>query len=137
MSSAATTRRAGTKKDQPSLELPIIGAVIALVVLVVGVMIMGRRDEKLPSIYGCRRGVEAGRSVNGTAVFAEMFRKSGHSVATRNRFSPKLEDFNVVVWIPDDFAPPTKERRDHLEQWLKNGNQRTVIYVGQIGRAHV
>jgi hypothetical protein len=131
MSTATTTPRAGSKTEQPSLGLPVAGAVIALVVIVVGAILMGRRDEKLPSIYGRRRGAEAGRSVNGTAVFAEMFRKSGHTVITRSRFSPKLENYDVVVWIPDDFEPPTKERREHLEKWLSNGNQRTVIYVGR------
>lgn len=131
MSTAAASRRAGSKAEQPSLGLPIAGAVLALIVVVVGAILVGRRDEKLPSAYGRRRGAEAGRSVNGTAVFADMFRQSGHTVTTRSRFSPKLEDYDVVVWIPDDFAPPTKERREHLEEWLSNGSQRTVIYVGR------
>jgi hypothetical protein len=119
------------RKPPSGLNLPIAGVVVALLLVVVGVLLASRRDEKLPSIYGRRRGGEAGRSVNGTAVLAELFRASGRRVTTLNRFSPKLDQSDTIVWCPDDFDPPDHERREYLESWLQNGNGRTVIYVGR------
>src|SRR5688572_19345614 len=108
MSSAAVMSSSPRSRSQAaSLRLPVTGAVLALVVMLVGALLTWRRDEQLPSIYGRRRGTEAGRSVNGTAVLAELFRSAGHRVTTMNRFSPKVHSFDVIVWVPDDFKPPT------------------------------
>ena len=52
-------------------------------------------------------------------------------MTTFTRFSPRVNDFDVLVWLPDDFVPPTKEQREFLETWLKNGTERTMIYVGR------
>ena len=41
--------------------------------------------------YGRRRGGEAGRSVNGTAVLADLFKRAGHRVTTIGRLSPTAE----------------------------------------------
>jgi hypothetical protein len=129
MSSAATNTP--TTADSRSLALPIAGAVCALLLIVVGVLLAGRRDEQLPTTYGRRRGGEAGRSVNGTAVLADMFRARGHTVTTMSRFSPRLDKYEVIVWAPDDFEPPNQEHRQRLEEWLKDGNDRTVVYIGR------
>lgn len=111
--------------------LPVSGVALAILLIAIGALLGRRRDEQLPTAYGRRRGSEAGRSVNGTAVLAEMFRRQGNRVTTMTRFSPKLEQFDVVVWFPDDFKPPSQERRQYLEDWLANGSGRTVVYVGR------
>ncbi|MBW8883721.1 MAG: hypothetical protein JF612_02860 [Planctomycetia bacterium] len=102
-----------------------------MLLIVVGALLAGRRDEPLPTVYGRRRGGEAGRSVNGTAVLADMFRARGHTVTTMSRFSPRLDKYDVVVWTPDDFEPPDEEHRERLEQWLMDGKGRTVVYIGR------
>src|SRR5262245_9508152 len=111
MSTAAstTTNQARGKPAGGGLALPIAGAGIALVLIIVGALLGGRRDEPLPTVYGRRRGSEAARSVNGTAVLAELFRRRGHSVTTISRFSPRLEKYDVVVWVPNDFEPPDED----------------------------
>src|SRR5437764_2766203 len=113
------------------LGLPIAGAACALLLIIVGMLLAGRRDEPLPTVYGRRRGGEGGRSVNGTAVLADLFRARGHTVTTMNRFSPRLDKYDVMVWVPDDFAPPDKEHRARLVGWLKKGDGWTLVYGGR------
>src|SRR5438876_3405982 len=107
MSTAAIHAGQSTaKKPGGDLALPIAGLGCAVLLIVVGALLAGRRDEPLPTTYGRRRGGEAGRSVNGTAVLADMFRARGHTVTTMSRFSPRLDKYDVVVWAPDNFEPP-------------------------------
>jgi Domain of unknown function (DUF4350) len=139
MSTAAAPARAAPRNRPPAsrgLTLPVVGAIGAVALIIIGAVIAGRRDEQLPSVYGRRRGGEAARSVNGTAVLADVFRQDGRRVTTISRFSPKLNDFDVLVWIPNDFKPPDDEHRQWLEAWLKNdegsgAKKRTLIYVGR------
>lgn len=108
-----------------------MGVGLAILVVLLGSFLSSRRDEILSTAYGRRRGGDAGRSVNGTAVLVEMFKAAGHRVTTQTRFSPRLEKYDVIVWFPDDFKPPTAEQRRYLEQWLSNSYQRTLVYVGR------
>jgi hypothetical protein len=117
--------------------LPAAGIGVALLLIVVGTLLGSRRDEQLPTAYGRRRGSDAGRSVNGTAVLADMFKDAGHRVTTLNRLSPRVEKYDVIVWFPNDFKPPTAEQREYLEQWLKTGFGRTVVYVGRDYNAEI
>ena len=88
-------------------------------------------EENLNSIYGQRQGLGSG-SVNGTAVLAEMFEKAGHTVVSMRLLSPRLRKrAEAIVWVPDDFDPPSDEVRDWLEKWLSEGSGRTLIYVGR------
>jgi hypothetical protein len=120
---------------KPTIVLSALGIAAALLLTIIGASLAGRRDEQLPKTYGKRRGTDSLRSVNGTAVLAELFKKAGHRVTTLGRLSPRLDDFDIVVWIPDDFEPPKKEQRDFLEDWLARGDDkessRTVVYVGR------
>jgi hypothetical protein len=127
----ATATQSTSPAPTTSLTWPIVGVIAALALVVVGVLLAGRRDEQLPVIYGRRRGVDAAGSVNGTAVLADLYRAARRRVSTGVRFSPALEKYNTIVWFPDDFAPPDEAHRQRLEEWLQNGSNRTLVYVGR------
>jgi Domain of unknown function (DUF4350) len=128
-----TTTPTTPSTDKPqSLALPIAGIFVAIVLIVAGALVAGRRDEQLPTAYGRRRGVDYSRSVNGTAVLADLFKRAGHRVTTFGRFSPKLEEADVIVWVASNFKAPTTEQREFLETWLAEGTEeRTVVYIGR------
>jgi hypothetical protein len=96
--------------------------------LCVAISVAGCSDD-INSDYGVRTGYEK-TSVNGTTVFSEMFETAGYSVSSRDYISPRLDDFDVVVWTPDDFSPPSIAQRIGMESWLDKGN-RTLIYIGR------
>src|SRR4029078_11196939 len=114
-----------------NLTWPILGVIAALALVMLGIALAGRRDEQLPTIYGRRAGASATGSVNGTAVLADLYRATGRRVSTGARFSPSLEKYMTIVWCLDDFAPPDAAHRTRLEEWLKNGTNRTLVYVGR------
>jgi hypothetical protein len=114
-----------------NLTWPILGIVAALALVGLGIALAGRRDEQLLTTYGRRRGTDAAGSVNGTAILADLYRTAGRRVSTGVRFSPSLEKYNTIVWFPDDFAPPDAAHRSRLEDWLKNGSNRTLVYFGR------
>jgi len=89
------------------------------------------KPTDIDDVYGRRRGVEGGTSVNGTGVLAKMFESAGYRVTTWNRLSPGLEGYDVIVWAPDDFCPPTQEQRDFLRRWLTQEDNRTLVYIGR------
>jgi hypothetical protein len=88
----------------------------------------GPRD--IDATYGRRKGL-ASASVNGVSVLAGMFEQRGYKVSSWKRLSPRLNGADVIVWAPDDFAPPTDEQRKFLEDWLWDGAGRTLIYIGR------
>ncbi|HTN77775.1 MAG TPA: DUF4350 domain-containing protein [Pirellulaceae bacterium] len=87
--------------------------------------------ETLDTSYGKTGGTPGGRSVNGVSVLASMFKSAGHNVTTTTRFSPRLDSADTIVWVPNDFEPPSEEHRQYLEEWLLQGTGRTVIYIGR------
>jgi hypothetical protein len=61
-----------------------------------------------------------------------MFKSQGHRVTTWTRLSPRLDEQDIVVWVPDDFGVPAKEPREFLEDWLSRGDGgRIVVYIGR------
>lgn len=100
-----------------------------LLLLVVG--LLGCAPTEIDRTYGKRRGAPGGSSVNGTAVLSAMFREAGFRVRSWRRLSPRLDQADVIVWFPDDFEPPTTEQLAYLQNWLANGTERTLIYVGR------
>lgn len=106
-------------------------AALAVGLVGFGAYLRRQREEKLPSLYGRRVGGDASRSVNGTFVFGEMFRQRGWCVASHDRLSPALDRYDALVWIPDDFHPPSEEVRAFFEDWLASQSGRTVLYVGR------
>jgi len=88
--------------------------------------------EQVETIYGQRQGPLASSSVNGTAVFGEMFEQAGHKVSSWHSLSPRLQHrADCIVWFPNDFDPPSPEVRDWLDAWLCEQPNRTLIYVGR------
>jgi hypothetical protein len=103
----------------------------AVLLLATACAASGCAVHDIDTAYGRRRGSTGGDSVNGTAVLAGMFEAAGHKVATRRYLSPRIHDYDVIVWFPDDFEPPDEEAQEFLEQWLQDGRNRTLIYVGR------
>ena len=89
-----------------------------------------RRAEEIREDYAIRGG-RAGSSVNGIGVLADMFEAQGCDVFSWRRLSPKLNDYRVIVWAPDDFLGPTLEQREFLDNWLKEDTGRTLVYIGR------
>lgn len=132
-STTSARSRAGGQSTVPALLL--VGfAVVALLVVVM--YFSSRQNESLNTVYGKRRGSGASDSVNGTSVLAEMFKASGRRVETISRLTPGIDRYQTIVWFPDDFAPPTLEQRQALEDWLMMGTGRVLIYVGRDYDAH-
>ena len=111
-----------------------IGTTIAKlrVAAAVGLMCFaGCGSEELQTAYGRRLAPGASKSINGTAVFAEMFAQRGHTVLSRSALGAWLESADCIVWFPDDFAGPTPAVRQRLSEWLYFGENRLLIYVGR------
>ena len=66
-----------------------------------------------------------------TSVLADMFREAGCRPVTVSYLSSRLEQYDVVVWAPDDFALPSEEVRTFLEEWLTAQPDRTLVYIGR------
>ena len=94
-------------------------------------------EPTLGTVYG-RRTYPGAKSVNGTAVLADMFQQAGHRVHSWPFLSPRLEEADCIVWIPDAFEPPSDDALSWLQDWLTFGGlhsndkgERTLIYVGR------
>ena len=82
------------------------------------------------TFYGRGKSQIGAKSVNGTAVLAEMFETAGHKVASRDKLTPRLSQrADCIVWFPDDFQPPDEKHVDWFEAWLRGKSGRTLIYV--------
>lgn len=88
-------------------------------------------DEDLDRTYGRRGGAYGRASVNGTAVLSQMFRDAGHKVLTKRELTPSVFDADVLVWIPDDFSPPSEEVADWMDSWFDATDGGVMIYVGR------
>ena len=104
-----------------------------LVFLIFGLLLAAGcgRSEKLVTEYGKVAGDLGGTSVNGTGVLLEMFRDRGSAVKRFRKISPQLEKYDTVVWFPDETDYPQIEVTEALEDWLRSGYYRTLIYVGR------
>lgn len=128
MSSPRAT--ASAPRERHSLAGWIGAAVIGAVLLLLYLAFRGAKEE-LPRVYGKRRGANAAESVNGTAVLARLFEKAGHRVTTFKELNRRIDEYDTVVWVPDDFGAPSDEARQFLENWLASGPKRTLVYVGR------
>ena len=90
-----------------------------------------RAQVPIETGYGRTSGTGFGASINGTSVFANLFRERGRRVDTSKVISPKIENYETIVWFPDRFDAPRTEVIDRLNLWMQLGSNRTVIYVGR------
>lgn len=81
--------------------------------------------------FGSVKGMDATRSVNGLAVHRRMWESAGAKCLFPQKLSPRLDDFDVIVLVGQSFAPPGKEARKWLEDWLAEEKGRSVIYFGR------
>jgi hypothetical protein len=89
-------------------------------------------SSDIDTVYGQRQGMGASKSVNGTAVLADMFQGAGHRVFSWSALSPCLQNqADCIVWFPNDFEPPSPGVRRWMEEWLEAKPDRTLIYVGR------
>ena len=88
------------------------------------------KSERLDDAYGTRRGAGA-KSVNGTSVLSDMFEDAGFRVSSWRRLSPKLNNEQVIAWVPNRFRTPYPDEVKYLTQWLTEEPYRTLIYVGR------
>ena len=87
--------------------LVVLRRLFAFVMLVA---ISGCGEERIETVYGRSRGWPGEESVNGVRVLASMFKQAGHRVWTKRSLTDSMmEDCDVIVWAPDDFA--SKRRR--------------------------
>jgi hypothetical protein len=92
----------------------------------------GPTSNDLESEYGQRSESRLASSVNGYSVLADMFAKAGHTVNTQSDLTPDLkESADVIIYAPDDFAPPNQTTVTWFEQWLNGKAGRTLIYIGR------
>ena len=100
-----------------------------LALLVLSLIGCGSPAE-LEVTYGQRRA-EAGRSVNGTSVLADMFDEAGFKVYSWKNLTPQLQRYDVIVWAPDDFGLPNSEVVEFFEEWLASADGKTLVYIGR------
>jgi hypothetical protein len=106
--SQATTNSDSRGSSLKNRNAKLVVLFVGLLVIVFLVFLLARAtdEEVLNFEYGKRHGPQATDSVNGTSVLARMFNNRGFDVTTWRRLSPKLNDFDIVVWFPDNFGPP-------------------------------
>jgi hypothetical protein len=91
-----------------------------------------RASDDIETEYGERNEGRLDSSVNGYSVLAGMFAKEGHTVSHRSSLSAGLkESADVIVYAPDDFAPPEQSIIDWFTDWLSEKEGRTLIYIGR------
>ncbi|MFT5302120.1 MAG: hypothetical protein ACI87E_002027 [Mariniblastus sp.] len=102
---------------------------IAVVALFVGCQ--GKQPAQLNTQYGKISGSQGVSSLNGVSVFADMFAQRGYKVKRRTKISPRIYQYDTIVWCPDSYSCPSEEAVLALNDWLFSGNNRTLIYVGR------
>jgi hypothetical protein len=61
-----------------------------------------------------------------------MLTQAGHKVRSWRWLSPRVQaNADVLVWAPDNFAPPSAKVRHWIEDWLLARPGRTMIYIGR------
>ncbi len=102
-----------------------------LIVLFFAVMfVLGcEQSNSLNTEYGTILGPRGSDSLNGTKYFSELFEAQGATVNRSSVIDPKLDQYNTLVWFPDDDSPPSDVAVLRLNEWLESGYRRTLIYV--------
>lgn len=85
---------------------------------------------------GCGGGVDESygqsrtRSVNGTAVLADLFRARGHEVRTAIRLTDELKNWaDVIVRFAQTGGGPPIEEANWYSEWFNGFPQRSLVYI--------
>lgn len=105
--------------------------VIGALVLLLCCNEVNQVSAQIKSGYGRTKGSDYRTSVNGTSVLAELYRNYDYEVRSWNKLSPRIENFQTIIWFPDELETPTAEAVDRIESWLTDSSDRTFIYVGR------
>jgi hypothetical protein len=128
----AAARNATTPPLSPGKVLGILAFAISLVVLLLIYLSLNKpAGREIAETYGRRRGNGGAESVNGTAVLASMFEASGRKVSTITMLGNTAQKFDTIVWIPNSTQAPSIAVEDFFERWLREGSNRTLIYIGR------
>jgi hypothetical protein len=128
--SEARSELENRKSESPGAEFRLPTSRCASLAMLLALVLTGCEDG-INKIYG-RRGGAGADSVNGTAVLANMFQQAGHHVSTTSRLTPRLKErAEVIVWAPDDFAPPSAAVEKWFDEWWLDSPGRLLIYIGR------
>ncbi len=97
-----------------SLALPVLG-----------------QEEEIDATYGQGNHSKGRYSINGTGVLAQMFEDRGHQVYYSRVLGRPTRKADVIIWAPDNFHVPTEAEVAAIEQWLKQKNNRTFVFIGR------
>ena len=89
------------------------GFIVGLVCLVAGLTGCSSNDD-LNAEYGKITGIHGSDSLNGVSVLADMFSERGFRVKRRTKISPKINQYNTIVWFPNDYSCPSEEAIEAL-----------------------
>ncbi len=57
---------------------------------------------------------------------------AGYRTSTRRILGPELQrTAEVIVWFPDDWAPPSPKHQQWFDNWLQSSGGRTLLIVGR------
>jgi hypothetical protein len=107
-----------------------------MMILLASLAIVGCDEEEegavpFDSTYGEGVKSEGRYSVNGTAVFANMFESAGHNVRFSTRLDSRVRSSDVIIWAPDSFLGPNEQERRWFESWIREETGKTLIYIGR------
>ncbi len=103
---------------------------ILIVLLFAMMFVLGcEQANSLNTEYGTLFGPRGSDSLNGTKYFSELFEAQGATVNRSSVIDPNLDQYDTLVWFPDNNSPPSDKAVRRLSDWLGSGYRRTLIYV--------
>lgn len=118
-----------TSRPNVPLSGIFVASTLVLVLFQLGCGSTVDRRTEIESDYGQQRSARSRRSVNGTTVLAKMYRARGHDVDAWSRMSPKMDDYETVLWFPDSYGIPDERVQEKIGEWVSFWPNRTFVYV--------
>lgn len=97
--------------------------------LLLGITCESLIGQELPNEYGRTSSRVARMSLNGFSAFSNLLSDKGIEVKTWTDLTPRIEQFDTIVWIPAGQRQATQAESDRLSQWLDGGYERTLVIV--------
>ncbi len=114
-------------KKLPSCVVTLYAGLLVAMVLSVGC------SRYLPVVdrFGAVTSPDVDRSCNGLGMHIRMWESTGARCIMPQKLTPRLDDVDVIVIVGKSFAPPGREARRWLENWLGEKRGRAVVYFGR------